>query len=213
MERIGIQISYVVPDPADIRERAPILAPFIIVVLMHVVGALSLRGPAAHALSADQATAVAVDWMLAILMVSSPVIVLVKALVVAALTWAVLVLLSEGARFKILASIHVYGGMLLALPAIATVVVLRLRGPGAVQGPEDLLVPMGLDVIIDVGSSPTTLALMQQTTIFHVLWVVFVSWLLCRAGGVSGRNSIVTGLALWGFGIGYAVVRAAVFSP
>lgn len=188
------------------------LAPFVIAAFMHIVGALSIQGVAVNTGSGDSASVATVDFLLSVMAVFAPAVILVKALVATALTWAILVLLSAQARFRILFSINMYGAVVLALPGIAMALVVRFRQPVGTQGLEDLIVPMGLDAIIDFGTSPTTLAVMQQITVFHILWAVLLAWLLSRAAKVSVARSTVTSVALWGLGIGYAVVRSLVFA-
>lgn len=156
--RLGHQFLRITPDPDDIRQHAPIAVPFVTVVLVQAVSAWSIRGLTAVALAADQVTAEAADWLLLIMMVFSPVLTIVKALTLAALTWAILVLFSAKARFRPLLSIHMYGTLTLALSGIATAMVLRFRRSTDFAGTEDLLVPMGLDLIVDPGSSPGVLA-------------------------------------------------------
>lgn len=212
LQRVGLQLSFVVPDPADIRTHAPIVVPFLIAVLINIVGANLFRGSAADALVADQASASTTNLLLSLMVILSPVLILIRTLVMSLVTWAVLVLLSTKSRFRALVSIHLYGAMLLAIPAIVSAIVLRLRGADELQGPGDLLVPMGLDLVFDPGSSPTMIALTQQATVFHGLWVVLIVWLLSGAAGASRKTSVIAALLLWGLGIGYAVLRAALFT-
>ncbi len=208
----GRHFMRITPDPSDIREHAPILVPLVIVVLMQTLSAWSIREPAAAALAADPTAAEAAEWLLIILLVFGPIVTLIKTLVLAALTWAILVLLSTTSRFRPILSIHMYGAAVLALSGVATAFVLRFRGGSGLGGADDLLVPMGLDLILDLGSSPVALAIVQHTSVFHVLWVVLVTWLLRRVTSMPGASALVATLVLWALGMGYAVLRTVLFA-
>lgn len=212
MQRVGLQLSFVVPDPADIRTHAPIVVPFIIAVLMHIVGANLFRGSVADALVADQASASTANLLLSMMVILSPVLILIRTLVMSLMTWAILVLLSTKSRFRALVSIHLYGAMLLAIPAIVSAIILRFRGVDELEGPGDLLVPLGLDLVLDPGSSPTMIALTQQASVFHGLWVVLMVWLLSASAGASRKTSVIAALSLWGLSIGYSMLRAVLFT-
>lgn len=203
LRRIRRQLLYIVPDPADIQSSAPVLVPFLIVVIMNFIGARAVR----NLVAPPGQSATAIDLLFNLLAFLSPIIILVKALAATTVTWAVLTLMSVRARLRTLMSIHMYCAMPLALPPIVMTLFVRYGGAGSSEL-QNLRIPLGLDLLLDPGLSPAAVALVQQVTFFHVLWAILLCWLLRRGADVPGRTALVVALALWGLGTGFAVIRA-----
>ena len=205
LRRLRRQFLRIVPDPIDVRDNAPMVVPFLVVVIMNVIGA-----KAAHSLVvASGQPALGIDLLFGLLTFLSPLIVLIKALAAATVTWAVLTLLSARARLRTLLSIHMYCAMPLALPPIMLALFSRPDGSGF-PAPQDLRVPLGSDLLLGHGLSPAALILAQQVTMFHVTWACLLCWLLCRSLEVPGRIAVSVAVALWGLGTAFAVLRAVV---
>ena len=209
---ISTQLALIIPDPAEIRERTPLLAPLTFVLLASVAAAASLQPALGPAFALQPAVAEAARSWLWLAAVAAPALALLKAAMLSALVWAVVILVGREIRFRVLLSANVYGQAILVLSGLFTALVLRARGAAAVQSPADLLVPQGIDVFLDASQSPIVASLAQQTTVFHILWLAFMVWVLPRTTSLSRGASVGVALSLMVVGLVVALIRGVAFS-
>lgn len=202
------RVELVVPGIDDIRRHRPLGTPLVVVPVLSLASAYALRPMVAEAMAGDTARGVeAWLWLSAFL---SPVSAGAKALALGALAWSVLVVAGRDAPFRLLVSIFLYGEALLALHPVAIAAVLQMRGPGAVAGPEDLYVAMGLDALVQP-VAPALAAAVRALSVAHAVWFLFVSCALVRVPELSGRWAVGLATGAWMLTLGVAAVRAVSF--
>lgn len=180
-----------------IRERAPLLAPLLVFTALNLAVALAMREPLTRALAGQpQNVRQGFDLVFWVAAVFALLLVLVKALALAAVAWGLAALLDRVARFRALLSLLLYGELLLLLQGVFTALVLNLEGVEQIRAPSDLLVPWGVDMLVDL-RSPAALAAAQHTTVFHLLWFAFLVYALPRVTGSSRGGAVFMALTLW----------------
>jgi hypothetical protein len=203
------QFSFDSTTIGRIEERAPLITPLLAATAVNLATAVLMWGPFARALpQASPAAAQAVTMMSWLLVLFYPAIALGKAALFSAATWGVASVGGREASFRRLVSLFLYGELLLLLPGFFTGVVLTLRGPAASRAPEHLLVPWGIDMIVQVRSAVAIVAA-QATTIFHLLWFVFLGVALARLVSWRRAQAWMTALVLWGGLVAFGVLRLA----
>jgi len=206
---LGDQFAFMVPEPETIRDRGPVMAPLVFILLVNFVSATAMQPAITAALQASQpAGAANVSFWLWLTALFAPVLTLLKALILTAVAWSVITLIGNEARFRTLLSLNVYGQAILALSPLFTVIVLHIRGLEAITSPDALLVSQGIDLFIDERSSPILLGLAQQGTIFHAGWFAFTAWCLRRATRLSLGTSLVVTTILWCGGLLVSILRS-----
>lgn len=203
------QLGMLVPDFETIRRHRPVAAPLVLILVLSVTAVASIRPYLADAFAGPDAGlswrgVEAWLWLTALL---SPALIGAKALALAVTCWSLLALLGRSVSFRALSSIYLYGEALLALHGVATALVLHLRGPGAVSAPGELYVRMGLEAVVPPGSAVLD-AVARGTTVFHLLWFLFLAVALPRVVGLSGRTGALAAAVSWLGVLTVAAVRA-----
>ena len=190
-----------------IRDRAPAVAPLVVIAVLNVTVAVLMRPALAAALRTQpNGVAYAAEAFLWLVAVFYPAIVLAKVLLLAAVAWSVVALLEESARWRQLLSVLLFGEILMLLQATLTAIVLHLRGIGALHAPADLIVHWGVAAFIDV-QNPVAVALVQHATVFHALWFLFVAVALIRSAALPRFTAVATALSVWGTTVSFDAVR------
>lgn len=98
---------------------------------------------------------------------------------------------------------------MLLIPAVLNVAVLYLRGLHALREPADLVVRWGIDLVIQ-SPSPIFQAVVQSTTVFHVIWVVFLCLALPSVAEFSRRMAVLVAGCVWTMVVLLNVIRTSV---
>ncbi len=195
-----------------IRSRAPIVAPLAVVAVVNAMIGLSLRPLILETLSREpQGVAYFATYVLWLTIFSSPVIVLAKAFALAVVGWSLAALLGETARLRSLVSTLLFGEVLFLIPGALDLVVLYLRRLGGIMSAADLVVRWGLDLIVDT-SSPVLSAVLQGTSIFHLIWVAFLNAAFTRGVGLSRAGAFVAAVGVWIALVASDVIRLTIVS-
>lgn len=190
-----------------IRDRAPALAPLLVIAVLNLTVAVLMRPALAAALRTQpNAVGYAAEAFLWLVAVFYPAIVLAKVLLLVAVAWSVVALLEESARWRQLFSVLLFGEILMLLQAAFTVIVLHARGLDALRAPADLIVHWGLAAFIDV-QGPVAVALVQHATVFHAFWLLFVTVALVRSAALTRFTAVATALSVWGTTVAFDAVR------
>lgn len=197
----------VFPSPFHIRVHAPLLVPMVMIASLHTAALVAAR-PLLDRADFAPATRT-IYW---IMLVVSPLASVIKDVVLGVLAWAVATLSgAETTRPRPFISLVLYADAVLALSGVSLVASLHLRGAGSITGPQDLVVPQGIDMFADI-SSPFWSAIAQATTLFHVLWFVVLIAALPGAASLSRARAVIVAAALWVAVISVGVLRGILFS-
>jgi len=200
--------SKIVPRFTDLGGPGTVMSPLILVGAISVAAAAGMQ-PMVGAAFAGQTSGVGGSmqswlWLLAAL---SPVLALAKALILGAAAWAVLVLVSEGARLLVVASAFLYGEVILALQGVWMAAVLHVRGVGDVSEPLDLRVASGIAEFMG-DAHPALLALTQGTSVFHLAWMTFLTLALASAAKTTRVRGFAAAWTAWSLVTAIGVLRA-----
>ncbi len=177
--------------------RALLFAPLLVLSIVNFAIAMLMRPAFLHAFAGQPAGVAAFfKFMLWLTALFFPVLVLVKALVLAATGWSIAALADEWPRVRTLVSLVLFGEVLLLLRPIFDVVVLYLRGLHTLRQPGDLRVRWGLDFFLDP-QSPVLAVLVQHASVFHLMWGAFLYIALPRVTALSRSMAFVITAALW----------------
>jgi hypothetical protein len=206
-EWIG-QFAFNVRTVDTIRSRAPIGAPLLVVAAANFTTALFMWPLFSETLARDsQAMVGLVAFLFWLTAVFSPALALTRALPLAVTGWSVAAVVGERARLRHLVSVLLFGEVLLLIRGALDVVVLHLRRLAGPLTPADLAVRWGLDLVIDA-RSPVGVAILQDTSIFHFLWIAFLYKALSSAADLSRASAFVVTGGLWTALVGLDIVRA-----
>jgi len=163
--------SLLVPGTSEIRQHRPVFAPLAAAWLLSLASAYALLPFVAVATSGEQAAfAEVLIWLGAL---AGPVLNGIKALLFAALAWAILVLTNTDRPFRRIFSLLLYGEAILAAHGIATAVLLRFTSDGATASPQDLQAGLGLGALVPP-TRPVLAAAAQGVTLLHAAWFAFL---------------------------------------
>lgn len=191
-----------------IRSRAPIGAPLLVVAAANVTMALFMWPLFSETLARDsQAIIGFVAFLFWLTAVFSPVLVLTRVLPLAVTGWSVAAVVGERVHVRHLVSVLLFGEVLLLIRGALDLVVLHLRRLSGPLNPADLVVRWGLDLVIDA-RSPVGVAILQDTSIFHLLWMAFLYKALSSGADLSRASAFVVTGGLWTALVGLDVVRA-----
>ena len=191
-----------------LRLRSPVFVPLVAISLIGLAASLALRPAIGWALESRGEAAVrgvaSYVWLAAAL---SPGFALLKAGVLAALGWALATLSAREVPVRPLFSLLLVGQAIIALRDVLSVAAIYLRGPTGIRGPEDLVVPLGLDALFpELGPAGTAVAGTCGPCDF--LWAGFLALGLRRVLGLPRGAAVIGSLALWGARVAFAVLRA-----
>lgn len=198
----------IVPRFTDLGGPGTVVSPLILVGALSLAAAAAMQ-PMVRAAFAGQPSGIGSSmqswlWLLAAL---SPVLALVKALILGAAAWAVLVLVAEGAGFLVVMSAFLYGEVILALQGIWMAVVLHVRGVGVVSDPTDLRVVSGLAELMG-DAHPALLALTQGASVFHLAWMTFLALALASGAATTKSRGFAAAGTAWSLVTAIGVFRA-----
>lgn len=137
---------------------------------------------------------------------ATPVVALLKGLVLGGIAWAVLVLGGRVPSYRRTVTLVVAAEFILAAQALWMVALLRIRGLSAVTSPDALRIPTGLDLLFPDPATPLG-ALAVSVTPFHAAWVLFLGWCFARVAGGQRLLGAAAALACWVPGALVAVLR------
>ena len=208
--RIRHFLSMLVPSLEEIGEHRPIGPPLAAAWLLSIAAAVVTR-PLALGMVSDQYPGAEgmVTTLLAFAALFSPLIVLAKVGVLGGFLWSALVLVNAPQRLRLLASILVYGEVILMLNGLATAVFAHLGGAGPPSAPELLQAPWSLAAHVS-SADPMAWMVAQQLSAFHLVWALFIAAAVRRAAGMRLPGALATGALAWAAAIAGAAVRAAV---
>ncbi|MFQ5538197.1 MAG: hypothetical protein ACE5GJ_12195 [Gemmatimonadota bacterium] len=181
--------------------------PYLLAVTLTVVGGIFVAPVSGWVLSGAGATApTSLKALIWVAVAAAPLTVAARALGVAVVMWAFLVLLGEAPKGKKLFAVALAGEVVIALAGLAVGVLLFLRGPGAVSSPADLHITMGLDALAPAGSLLQKV-LMQSGSVFHLGWIAVLALGLIYGAGVARSKAWITSALLWMVLLAVTVVR------
>lgn len=198
---------YLWPSPETLRGRAPILVPLGMACALTFAGVLA-SAPLMSLAYAEQPDTLRLVrtglWTLGLL---APVMLVLKAVLLGGIAWAVLVLMNLEATYKAVVSTLLYSEVVLGLQGVWMVCILWLRGSGGISGPEDLVVHTGLDAFV---ADPTSAwaSLGRGVGPFHALWLWALVAGFCAIARTDWRRAVPPALAVWVVGMGMGLVRA-----
>lgn len=201
-------LNMLVPSLDDIREHRPIVPPLVIGWVFSLVAAFSLR-PLLLSAMASQGAEVAQGTLLVlgIVAVMAPLVHLLKAGLLIALGWAVLVLTNSRRRIRPILSVLLYGEAILAAQGVLQALYLHLATGGSPTSPMDLQASLGLAAFVPA-TSPGLLAVAQSFSVGHFLWFGFLVIALRRCDGPEPRPSFGLALFFWGVMVAFSAARA-----
>lgn len=201
-------LDMLVPSLDDIREHRPIVPPLVIGWAFSLVAAFSLR-PLVLSAMASQGAEVAQGTLLVLGIVAlmAPLVHLLKAGLLVALGWAVLVLANSQRRIRPMLSVLLYGEAILAAQGVLQALYLHYATGGSPTSPADLQASLGLAAFVPA-TSPGLLAVAQSFSVGHFLWFGFLVIALRRCDGPELRPSFGLALFFWGVMVAFSAARA-----
>lgn len=197
-----------VPGTSEIRQHRPILAPLATAWLLSMASAYALRPFVVAALPGEQARyAEILVWLGA---VAGPFLNGIKALVFAALAWAVLVLTNIDRPVRPIFSLLLYGEAVLAAQGIVMAVFLRVATDGTISSPEELQTGLGLAALIPA-TRPALAAAAQNLTVLHLAWFLFLCTGFRRVVELGPWLSAGLAATYWVLLVGLGLARFLVF--
>ena len=200
-------VNMLVPSLDDIRVHRPIVPPLVVGWVFSLTAAFSLR-PLLQSLMGNQGAEITqgmifMVWLVALI---SPVVQLLKAGLLTALGWAVLVLTNSERRIRPILSVLLYGEAILAAQGVLLTLYLHLSTGGSVASPADLQVSLGLAALVPA-TSPFLLAIAQAFSIGHFFWFAFLVMALRRCDGPDARPALGLALFFWGVTVAFSAAR------
>lgn len=169
----------------EMRARTPLLPALVLIMAINLATAYALRPILGIAFNGEQAAvAGALQGWLWLTAIFSPVLTLTKALLLAAVAWAAATVLDEAISMRQAISVLIYAEIALALGGAFTVLGLYLRGLHRIAGPADLILPLGLNAIIET-ANPVLAPMLAALSVFRLIWAVFLWFALQRVAGLS----------------------------
>ena len=208
LARLRHFLNMLIPSLDDIRVHRPIVPPLVVGWVFSLAAAFSLR-PLLQSLMGEQGAEVtrAMMFMVWLLALIAPVVQLLKAGLLTALGWAVLVLTNSERRIRPILSVLLYGEAILAAQGVLLALYLHLTTGGSVASPTDLQVSLGLAAFVPA-TSPFLLAVAQVLSIGHVCWFAFLVMALRRCDGPEVRPALGLALFFWGVTMAFSAARA-----
>lgn len=138
-------------------------------------------------------------------LLSEPVSALIVALVVAGISYVVLTLQTDRARFKKYFSLYLYGSILISVETVISVVVIRIRGVETVQSLEDLVLSFGIESFFPFHKLLTPV--LASLGVFAVWFYVIVGIGVTRVFGLPGRSAFLVVIPVWLLFVLYGLVN------
>ena len=201
-------LNMLVPSLDDIREHRPIVPPLIIGWVFSLVAAFSLR-PLVLSAMASQGAEVARGTLVVLGAVAllAPLVHLLKAGLLTALGWAVLVLANSRRPVRPMLSVLLYGEAILAAQGVLQALYLHWATGGSPTSPADLQANLGVAAFVPA-TNPGLLAVAQSFSVGHFLWFGFLVIALRRCDGPELRPSLGLALFFWGVMVAFSGAQA-----
>jgi len=211
-ERDGATASDVAPSwhwpSADLlRDRAPLLAPLVLVAVLTAASVVAMAPLVRSAYAGHTALLATVYFGMGLVAVLSPLTTLLKCAVLGGAAWAVLALTGAEVRYRAAVSLLAYAQTILAAQAAWVVALLWLRGPGRIGAPEDLVLTTGLDVFVADRTSPLAV-LAHAIDPFQLLWVTAVALGFAGLARTGRGRGALAAVAVWALAVAVPVIRA-----
>ena len=208
--RIRRFLALLVPGIDDIRRHEPVFPPLVAGWVFSVVAAVASRPLLLRALGGEQPGASStVQLVLVFAALIAPLLMLLKALLLTAVGWAVLTLGGVESRIRPLFSVLLYGEAILMFQGVAVVLLVHLTTGGVVSSPQDLQLPLGLGAIVPP-TMPVLWAVAQSVTLFHLAWFLFLTAAFRHCFGFSRARAVGLACLMWAAVLAFAAVRAQV---
>ncbi len=207
MSRWMQKVDLLAPTLDEIKALEPLLPPLALGWLLSLVATTAMRPLVNDSFAANEFGLVPAinTWML-IAALLAPLFQGGRALLLAALGWAVLALANVECRFRCVLSVMLYGDAILLAEAVGLAVFLHLFG-GEMRVPEDLRSPFDVASLVSE-AGPIVQAAAQTLTVFHCLWLLFL-WISFRKILALPRGpAAFLVCVMWGAVFAAAAVRA-----
>jgi hypothetical protein len=106
--------------------------------------------------------------------ISTPVVVLLTSIIVVSISYLVLSVLADGARFKKFFTLYLYASIVSSLGLLLGTILTRMKGVEAIQSIEDATVSFGPDRFVDADQKILH-AVLQNFGLFHIWFYVLVA--------------------------------------
>jgi len=187
---------------ASLGGPGTVATPLVLILVASVAMAVATRGLGWNAGSDEPIVATLQRWII-VIAAFAPVVALIKAAVLAAVVWSLLVLLGTSPPMKPMLSALLYGEALLALQAPCLLLVIVARG-----GPDGGALPsLGLDAFVDPGH-PILAAIAGGFTPFQIAWVAYLALAFASSARTSRTRGLVASGALWALITALGALRA-----
>lgn len=212
LERIMAMLKHflnmLIPSLDDIREHSPIVPPLVVAWVFSLAAAYSMRPLVWTAMEGQEPDVVrGVVFLLGVVALVAPLIHLLKASLLTALGWAVLVLTNSERRIRPILSVLLYGEAVLAAQGVLLALYLHLTTGGNVASPAELQVYPGLAAFVPA-TRPLLLTIAQAFSIGHFFWFAFLAMALRRCDGPEVRPALGLALFFWGVTVVFSAARA-----
>lgn len=195
------------PTADLLRERAPLLAPLLLVGILTVTSAAAMVPLVRTAYADRPELTTTVFFGMGLLAALAPLTTLLKCAVLGSAAWAILVLVGAEVRYRTAVSLLAHAQIVLVAQAAWVVALLWIRGPGRIATPEDLALTTGLDAFVADRGSPLAV-LAHAVDPFQLLWVVVVALGLTAVARTTRLRGAVAAVAVWALAVAVPVVRA-----
>lgn len=175
-----------------------------------LVAAFASRPLVLGAIRGEQPGAAAtIETMLLFAALAAPLIMLLKAALLTALGWAVLVLANAGRRVKLMFSVLLHGEAILMFQGVAVALLVHLTTGGKVTSAQDLQLPLGMAALV-TPAEPVLWAVAQSVTVFHLAWAVFMTAAMRFCAGFGRAASLALALFFWGAVLAFTAARTLI---
>ncbi len=208
--RVKRFFTLLVPSLGDIRRFEPVLPPLMVGWTFSLVAAFASRPLVLGAIRGQQPGAAAtIETMLLFAALAAPLIMLLKAALLTALGWAVLVLANAGCRVRLMFSVLLYGEAILMFQGVAVALLVHLTTGGNVTSAQDLQLPLGMAALV-TPAEPVLWAVAQNVTVFHLAWVIFMTVAMRFCAGFGAAASLALALFFWGAVLAFVAARTLI---
>jgi len=143
----------------------------------------------------------------------SPLLLILKFLIVSAVLWLIVQLFTE-VDFKRIFSVVVHCGVITFLGSILSFIILKLRGLQSIKSAADIQVSLGLDLFLRNPDLDLPLkAFLSNINVFSIWWIVLISLSLSITGKISRIKATVMAIFFWFFSTAIQVGIASLIGP
>ena len=193
-----------VPGMNEIRRHRPVLPPLIAAWFFSFASAYAMRTYVVMAMPVEQAQyAEALVWLGAMV---GPLLNGLKALLLAAFAWGILVLANADRSIRSIFSVLLYGEAILAAQGIVIALFLRLATDGSAPSLQDLQTSLGLAALVPT-TRPVLAAAAQNATLLHATWFAFLFVGFQRVADLGPWSAAGLAVLFWCILIGLGAAR------